>query len=133
MKKTIFLILVAGFLGAMNSFFAKSFHSSPNQQILAIHYQVQTPADFYQKQCGFCHTSEELIAPDMNKIKNTYMDKFKTKEEFIKAIVRFVKNPDKKEAIYKDGIDNFMDMPKMPFKEAQVKAVAEYIYKTSKL
>ncbi len=93
----------------------------------------QTAAEFYKKQCGFCHTSEELIAPDMNKIKAKYLEKFKTKEAFIDAVVKFVKNPDKKGAIYKDGIDNFMDMPKMPFKETQLKSVAEYIYNSPKL
>jgi len=93
----------------------------------------QPSAAFYQKQCGFCHTSEELIAPDMNKIKAKYLEKFKTKEDFVNAVITFVKNPDKKNAIYTDGIDNFMDMPKMPFKESQIKAVAEYIYNTEKL
>ena len=95
--------------------------------------QNQSPAVFYKKQCGFCHTPEELIAPDMNKIKTKYLEKFKSKDAFIKAVTNFVKNPDKKNAIYTDGIDNFMDMPKMPFKEDQLKAVAEYIYNTEKL
>ncbi len=83
---------------------------------------------FYKSQCAFCHTSEELMAPDMKKIKAVYLKKFKTKEAFIKAVITFVKNPNKKNAIYKDGIDNFSDMPKMPFKDEQIKAVAEYIY-----
>ncbi len=93
----------------------------------------QSGENFYKNQCAFCHNAEELMAPDMNKIKAEYLKKFKTKDAFIKAIVSFVKNPDKKNAIYKDGIDNFSDMPKMPFKEAQLKAVAEYIYQTKNL
>jgi len=88
---------------------------------------------FFKTQCAFCHTSEELIAPDMNKIRATYKAKYKTKEAFVKAVTAFVKNPDKKNAIYKDGIDNFTDMPKMPFKDAQIKATAEYIFSADKL
>ena len=88
---------------------------------------------FYKNQCAFCHTKEQLIAPDMNKIKAKYLTKYKTKEAFVKAVTAFVKNPDKKNAIYKDGIDNFSDMPKMPFKDAQIKAVAEYIYSAKEL
>ena len=98
-----------------------------------INYNQVSGETFYKNQCAFCHTKEQLIAPDMNKIKAKYLEKFKTKEAFVKAVTAFVKNPDKKNAIYKDGIDNFSDMPKMPFKDAQIKAVAEYIFNTNAL
>ena len=88
---------------------------------------------FYKNQCAFCHNGEELIAPDMNKIKAKYLEKYKNKDAFIKAVTAFVKNPNKENAIYKDGIDNFSDMPKMPFKDTQIKAVAEYIFNATKL
>ncbi len=96
-------------------------------------YNQTTGESFYKNQCAFCHTKEQLIAPDMNKIKAKYLEKFKTKEAFVKAVIAFVKNPNKKNAIYKEGIDNFTDMPKMPFKDDQIKAVAEYIYSASNL
>ena len=38
---------------------------------------------FYKNQCGFCHNAEELIAPDMNKIKAKYLEKYKTKDAFV--------------------------------------------------
>ena len=93
----------------------------------------QSGETFYKNQCAFCHTSAQLIAPDMNKIKAKYLEKYKTKDAFVKAIQAFVKNPDKKNAIYKDGIDNFTNMPKMPFKDEQIKATAAYIYSAPKL
>jgi cytochrome c551/c552 len=93
----------------------------------------ETIADFYKKQCGFCHNQEESIGPDMKKIKAVYIEKFKTKEAFVDAIYKFVKNPNKKNAIYKEGIDKFMDMPKMPFKDKEIKEVAAYIYSTDNL
>jgi len=96
-------------------------------------HQNQSAEAFYKKQCGFCHTSEELIAPDMKKIKVIYLKKYKTKEAFINAVYKFVKNPNKNKSIYKEGIENFMDMPKMPFKDEQIKAVAEYIFKNTDL
>ncbi len=93
----------------------------------------QSGKEFYKNQCGFCHTKEELIAPDMTKIKATYLKKYTTKDAFVKAVSAFVKNPNKKNAIYRDGIENFTDMPKMPFKDAQIKSVAEYIYSATSL
>lgn len=91
----------------------------------------QSGEAFFKTQCGFCHTKEELIAPDMNKIKAAYLKKYPSKDAFVKAVMDFVKNPDKKNAIYREGIDNFTDMPKMPFKDAQIKSVAEYIFNAS--
>ena len=112
-----------------------------DSKLPAVNYQAKkslvsyqnSGEQFFKTQCAFCHTSEELIAPDMNKIKAVYKAKYKTKEAFVKAVTAFVKNPDKKNAIYKDGIDNFTDMPKMPFKDAQIKATAEYIFSADKL
>ena len=100
---------------------------------IVVNYNQASGESFYKNQCAFCHTKEQLIAPDMNKIKAKYLEKYKNKDAFVKAVTEFVKNPDKKNAIYKDGIDNFTDMPKMPFKDSQIKAVAEYIFSATKL
>ena len=93
----------------------------------------QSIEDFYKKQCGYCHTKDELIAPDFNKIKAKYLEVYKTKDAFIEAIVKFVKNPDKSKAIYRKNIDNYITMPKMPFNDADIKAVSEYIYNAQNL
>ncbi len=109
-------------------------NNKPVNENYQVYMQTQQSAqDFYRKQCGFCHTQEELIAPDMNKIKAMYLKKYPDKEAFVQAIVKFVENPNKKDAIYKDGIENFMDMPKMPFKKEQIKGVASYIYNNNNL
>jgi len=132
--KVKLLIITALLLGALYLYSSiNTPEINTGQTALFIQHKKQSAADFYKKQCGFCHTSEELIAPDMNKIKAVYKEKYKTKEAFIQAITKFVKNPDKKTAIYKEGIEDFMDMPKMPFKEEQIKAVAAYIYDNADL
>ncbi len=135
MKKSCLIIssimLLTVFLFSANFGYKPAIHQ--NQPSAAILMTEQTTAEFYKKQCGFCHTPEELIGPDMKKIKAVYKEKFQSKEAFVKAIVKFVQNPNKKFAIYKDGIENFTDMPKMPFKEEQVKKVAAYIYNNNNL
>ncbi len=91
-------------------------------------YLNNNPEDFYKKQCAFCHESDELIAPNMKEIKKVYLDKYPKKEDFIKAMLGFVKNPTKEKAIYKKGLQKYTLMPKMPFKESDLKGVIEYIY-----
>ncbi len=125
----VIVLLVATFNGIDNFSNSKSYQQADYN----IDVAQQTPKAFFKTQCGFCHNKEQLIAPDMNKIKAAYMKKYPTKEAFVKAIAAFVKNPDKKNAIYKEGIEKFTDMPKMPFKEEQIRAVAAYIYSHSNL
>jgi len=133
-KKTINFLLIAMGIFISVLIFSNSSTPATTEKISSYkQHSTQSVTDFYKKQCGFCHTSEELIAPDMKKIKAAYVQKYKTQEAFVNAVYKFVKNPDKKAAIYKEGIENFMDMPKMPFKDEQIKAVAEYIFKNTDL
>ena len=133
--QTKFIFFINVILIGGSSFFYNAYLDSFSKESHLIIYNNKpiNGEAFYKQQCGFCHNKEELMAPDMQKIKAVYLQKFKDKEEFVKAIVSFVKNPDKSKSIYKDGIDNFANMPKMPFKDAQVNAVAAYIYDTKTL
>ncbi len=88
----------------------------------------QDPAFFYKKHCAFCHESESLIGPDMKIIKEIYLKKYPKKSEFTDRMLQFVKNPSKEKALYKKGIEEYTLMPKMPFKEEDLKAVIDYIY-----
>ena len=86
------------------------------------------PEEFYKKQCAFCHESDGLIAPDMKEVKKIYLEKYAKKDDFIKAMLEFVKNPSKDKALYKKSLEDYTLMPKMPFKEEDLKGVIEYIY-----
>jgi len=130
--KFISIVVVISFTW-FNGWFNNTHLKTNKYKDLAVSIDQVSGEIFYKNQCGFCHTKEELIAPDMNKIKAKYLEKYKTKDAFVKAITTFVKNPNKANAIYKDGIDNFTDMPKMPFKDEQIKAVAEYIFSANTL
>jgi len=132
MRKLIVISLISIFW-LLSSYFNNDYKNQEKVQLQVYVTYQETAQEFYKKQCGFCHTPEELIAPDMNKIKAKYLEKYPDQDAFIQAVFNFVKNPDKSNAIYKEGIENFMDMPKMPFKDEQIKKVAEYIYSTEKL
>jgi len=130
MKKTIsFLFIIAlvfsFFIVNKNAFSSSSLLS----EVKVFEKNTETdPVEFYKKQCAFCHESEGLIAPDMKEIKKIYMEKFPKKDDFIKAMLEFVKNPSKEKALYKKGLEKYTLMPKMPFKEEDLKSVTEYIY-----
>jgi len=130
MKKLIFMNLFVGLL-MLSIYIPNKPNKTYKPNTFSELRNQQSAQDFYKKQCGFCHTPEELIAPDMNKIKAKYLEKYPDKDAFIQAVIKFVENPDKNNAIYKEGIENFMDMPKMPFKKEEIKNVAEYIYDNS--
>lgn len=85
-----------------------------------------------QSKCFTCHNPdldiENRIAPPMFKVRNHYFDTTIKKEEFIKNIVLFASNPSEEIAIMPGAIRNFGLMPKQPFKEDDLKFIAEYIY-----
>ncbi len=126
MKKTIPLLLFSLLL-----FSSFTIGTGKEYKIKALEIDKitqQDPETFYKKQCAFCHQSESLIAPDMKIIKDVYLEKYPKKSDFIQAMLQFVKSPSREKALYKKGLEEFTLMPKMPFKEQDLKAVIDYIY-----
>lgn len=130
-KNLLFVCVVLLILLFSNSFNVKIFSPNKNfaEKLSTSDITVEQGSAFYKKQCGYCHTTEELIGPDMNKIKAFYLKKYPKKQDFVNAMVSFVSNPSKKNAIYLQDKD-FMMMPKMPFKKDKIKAAASYIFDT---
>ncbi len=132
--KTYIWILAIAFLFISFAFTSSGKEKEGSSKISQVKDNVypliltQDPGDFYKKQCAFCHESEGLIAPDMKDIKKVYIEKFPNKPDFEKAMLEFVKHPTKEKALYKKGLDQYTLMPKMPFKEEDLKGVVEYIY-----
>jgi len=82
--------------------------------------------------CYNCHspTAKEnnLLAPPMVAVKKFYEKKYDNKEDFIDAIVGFVKNPTTENALMKTAVKRFGLMAAMGFDEEQLQKMASHIY-----
>lgn len=83
--------------------------------------------------CFTCHNpsleTDNRVAPPMFKIRQHYLGDEKTEEDFVKSIVRFINNPTEENSIMPGAVRNFGIMPKMSFKEDEMKLIAAYLYK----
>jgi len=87
---------------------------------------------YYVKQCTFCHRTNGKVAPQMQKIKKVYKQKFPASEDFIEALSGFVIKPSPQKRIFPDK--SYETMPENMFHNDQkIKAVALYIYNNSNL
>jgi len=91
-----------------------------------------TVKDYYFKQCTFCHSPSERLAPYMPKIKNVYIKKYPDEYDFIQKIADFVLEPKEEKRLYKTA--DFETMPPEMFHDPdKIKAVARYIYRENNL
>jgi Cytochrome c len=83
--------------------------------------------------CYACHnpnteSHDAIIAPPMIAIKKMYTMRFSSREDFIKAVVSWALDPKEENAVIKRAVKRFKVMPKQPFKEADLKKIATYMY-----
>jgi len=82
--------------------------------------------------CFSCHqpmgSSETRIAPPMGHVKSHYLEKYQTKEEFVKAMASFINSPNKEAGIMYGALEKFGVMPNMQFDKETVHKIVSYIY-----
>lgn len=110
--------------------------SSNNEQAYSAIIQddiVQSEA--YKKMktlCFSCHSPtaemEMRMAPPMVAVKMHYTEKYDNQEDFINAIWDFMQKPEEDKALMKGAVKKFGLMPYMPYKEKDIKAIANYMY-----
>ena len=85
-----------------------------------------------EMQCYICHnpkTAEQnRIAPPMIAIKNHYLTKGISKEDFIKDIQNFVKNPTAENSKMPGAVKKFGLMPKQYYSDKTIREIADYLY-----
>lgn len=85
--------------------------------------------------CYLCHGPKvghnERLGPPMIAVKSHYIDKFKTKADFVNAIQKWIKNPNKEDSRMPGAVRRFGLMPKQPFVEETIEKIADYLYETS--
>lgn len=82
--------------------------------------------------CFTCHNpnleTENRVAPPLFKIREHYLDDKTTEEEFVKNMVHFINNPSEENSIMPGAVRNFGIMPKMSFKDDDLKLMASYLF-----
>ncbi|MCI2228580.1 DUF3365 domain-containing protein [Polaribacter sp. MSW13] len=82
--------------------------------------------------CYVCHspstTTGNRIAPPMIAVKNHYISENTTKEQFVKSIQDWIKNPAKEKAKMFGAVKRFGVMPKQVFPEKVIKEISEYMF-----
>ena len=82
--------------------------------------------------CFTCHNPdiniENRVAPPLFKVREHYLGEETTEEMFVKKIIHFVNDPNEENSIMPGAVRNFGIMPKMNFKEEDLKIMASYIY-----
>ncbi|WP_339663595.1 hypothetical protein [uncultured Polaribacter sp.] len=88
-----------------------------------------------QQKCYICHLEvpdpskrDQMIAPPMLRVQEHYKPTYPHKEEFVKAIMAFTKNPSEEKTLMPGAVKKFNLMPKLPYDDAELQLIAETIY-----
>ena len=85
-----------------------------------------------ETQCYICHSPvlkhDDRVAPPMIAIKKHYINDDVSKEEFIKSMQNWIKNPTKENAKMFGAVRRFGLMPKQAYPEETIKQIADYLY-----
>ncbi len=127
MKRLIFLLPLFAFWllpGCENPTAAT--HSADEQA------NAQVGFSLLESNCSSCHAvnpaAESKVAPSLAAVKKAYMAAGGSRADFISAFAGFLKNPSAQTAKMPEAVDKYGLMPKMGFSDAQLEAVAAYVY-----
>jgi cytochrome c553 len=94
--------------------------------------QASKAYELMKTQCYTCHNPEteqdNLIAPPMIAVKMHYLRDDTTEDEFTQSILNFVNKPTKEKSKMKGAVKRFGVMPYQKFNEADIKAIASYMF-----
>lgn len=111
----------------------KNTKEAPNQLDISINEGSKEGLLLLKKHCYVCHSPvsishDSIMAPPMAAVKIRYLRRYKNKEDFIVAMVKWTVDPKKEEGIMKGAIDRFGPMPKQNFKSEDLFKIATYVY-----
>jgi len=89
----------------------------------------------FEQKCIACHgienkTEEQMIAPPMYAVKRRYTKASSDKEEFVKLMSDWVKNPQLENVLMRDAAKDKGVMPHLNYDEKSISEIVNYIYNT---
>jgi nitrate reductase cytochrome c-type subunit len=135
MINKLILLPVAAFFLLFLPFRNEKFSAekSPKLSEIAVLEDDDKVLTLLQNNCFSCHEpvlGEERAAPPMFKIREHYKDEKIGEAEFTAKIIDFVNQPSEEKSLMPGARKKFGLMPKMSFKEDDLKQIAVYLYQT---
>ncbi len=91
--------------------------------------------ELIQQKCYICHIEkpdpskrDQMIAPPMLQVQQHYKPIYPNKDEFVNAMVSFIKNPSQEKTLMPGAVKKFELMPKLIYDEAELRLMAESMY-----
>lgn len=87
--------------------------------------------ELMESKCFVCHNTQgtdNMLAPPMQRVKDHYWNDEISEEEFVSQIVEWCKEPSEDMSKMPGARRKFGLMAKQDFEEADVKAIAKYLY-----
>lgn len=92
-----------------------------------------SPAELTATRCLICHgnnqTGTQRLAPPFAMVKMHYQSL--DEKAFIKTVSAWIKAPDKQKSRMPGAINRFGLMPAFPYPDAEIAAIAKYVYATN--
>ncbi|WP_397363028.1 DUF3365 domain-containing protein [Olleya sp. R77988] len=128
MKKIIVLVILVAFFFSCND--------SKKDNLSAFEKQMEANKHpgkkLMETNCYTCHspsaTQEDRIGPPMIAIKKHYIDSDTSKEDFVKSMQAWIKNPNAEDAKMFGAVKRFGVMPKQLFPEQTIAEIADYMF-----
>ena len=126
------LLLLVSALSCKSDKTSKSDYKTPNSDNALSEKEASKAYETMKTQCYICHNPETAhdsrIAPPMIAVKMHYLDEDTTEKEFIQSILNFVNKPTEEKSKMKGAVKRFGVMPYQKYNEADIKAIASYMY-----
>jgi len=87
-------------------------------------------SELFTKLCSSCHVSQgkPTSAPPIFAVVHHVKSAYPEKEAFVKRVVDWVASPDASKTLMAGAVRRFGLMPKLNYKQSEVRKVAEYLY-----
>ena len=136
MIKTFFsVILIIPILVACSGSHHEKYNKNDGQKIAKNITPQMDGKKLMQTYCLACHSDkpaygnhEGLTAPPFPGVVMHYKEKYPKREDFIKAVSAYVKQPDSTKAVMQGAIREFGLMPPLPLPDDTLKAIAGSLY-----
>lgn len=138
MKAGFLMLILLVFLGSCNSGQKQKQSETVEKTAVETDRNIVSNSRGYelmQQKCYICHTERpdpsmrgQMIAPPMLNVKEHYKPSYPDKDEFIDAMVAFIRNPSKEKTLMPGAVQKFNLMPKLIYDDTELRLIAEAIY-----